>query len=95
VLAAAIHPGAGLIVTFNVVDFPLDLLAPFGVAARHPDGVLTELLYLAVDEFCAAARLQRQALKQPPMTVEQFLTKLAPVGLSQTADRLSKYADRL
>jgi hypothetical protein len=95
VLAAAIHSGARLIVTFNLVDFPIELLAPFGVAAIHPDQVFFELLDSAADEFCAAARLQRQALKQPPMTAEQFLAKLAAVGLSQTAARLSNYSDRL
>ena len=95
VLAAAIHSGAGLIVTFNLVDFPLDLLAPFGVVAIHPDEVFLGLLNSSADAFCAAARLRRQALKQPPMTAEQFLEKLAAVGLPKTVDRLSSYADRL
>jgi hypothetical protein len=95
VLAAAIHSGAGLVVTFNLVDFPLDLLAPFGIAAVHPDQVFLELLDLAADEFCTAARLQRQGLKQPPMTAEQFLAKLAAVGLPKTADRLLGHSDRL
>jgi hypothetical protein len=56
VLAAAIHAGAGLIVTFNLSDFPRQSLAPQGVEARHPDELSCELLDFAVDEFCAAAR---------------------------------------
>jgi hypothetical protein len=56
VLAAAIHAGAGLIVTFNLSDFPRQSLAPQGVEARHPDELSCELLDSAVDEFCAAAR---------------------------------------
>jgi excisionase family DNA binding protein len=95
VLAAAIHSGAGLIVTFNLVDFPLQFLAPLGTAARHPDGIFLELLDSAVDKFFAAAQTQRQALKQPTLTVEQFRAKLAVVGFPQTAGRLSKYADWL
>ena len=95
VLAAAIHSGAGLIVTFNLMDFPLESVAPHGVEARHPDELFSELLDAASDEFCAAARLQRLALKNPPMTVEAFLSKLEEVGLPRTAARLRSTADRL
>ena len=72
VLAAAIRAGAGLILTFNLSDFPADALAPHDVVARHPDPILAELLDAAVDEFCEAVWLQRQGLKNPPMTVEAF-----------------------
>jgi predicted nucleic acid-binding protein len=95
VLAAAIHAGATLIVTFNLLDFPLQSLAPHGVEARHPDALFSELLDATPEEFCAAARLQRLALKNPPMTVEEFLAKLEEVGLPRTALRLRNCADRL
>jgi predicted nucleic acid-binding protein len=95
VLAAAIHAGAGLIVTFNLLDFPPQSLAPHGVEARHPDELFSELLDDAEDDFCEAARFQRQALKNPPMTVEDFLAKLAEVGLPQTVAQLRNYANRL
>jgi hypothetical protein len=36
VVAAAIHGGASLIVTFNVRDFPPGELAPYGLATQHP-----------------------------------------------------------
>jgi hypothetical protein len=88
VLAAAIHAGAGLIVTFNLLDFPLQTLAPHDVAPRHPDALFCELFDMAVGDFCAVARAQRTALKKPPMTIEQFLAKLEDVGLPQTAARL-------
>ena len=65
VLAAAIHAGAGVIVTFNLSDFPPAILAPHGVEARHPDELFSELLDAAVDEFCAAVRLQRQSSEKP------------------------------
>lgn len=44
VLAAAATGEADAIVTFNLRDFPARRLAPFGIAARHPDGLLWELL---------------------------------------------------
>jgi hypothetical protein len=77
------------------LNFPIHLFAPLGVAVRHPDEMFLELLDSAADEFCAAARLQRQALKQPPMTVDQSLAKLAAVSLRHTARRFSTYPDRL
>ncbi len=95
VLAAAIRAGAGLILTFNLSDFPAETLAPLGVFARHPDPVFAELLDAAVDEFCEAVRLQRQGLRNPPMTVESLLARLETAGLTQTAERLRQYTDRL
>ena len=95
VLAAAIHAGAALIVTFNLSDFPPQSLAPHGVEARHPDEIFSELLDSVADEFYTAARLQRQALKKPPMTVEEFLATLEKAGLPRTVAHLQNSADRL
>jgi hypothetical protein len=63
VLAAAIHGKAGVIATFNLSDFPPGAIVSHRVEARHPDDLFSELLDVAVDEFCEAARLQRQGLK--------------------------------
>ena len=84
-----------MIVTFNLSDFPPETLAIHGVEVRHPDQLFAELLDVAIDEFCEAARLQRQGLKNPPMSVEEFLAKLEEVGLSRTAAGLRDYAERL
>ncbi len=53
VLAAAIHAGADVLVTFNLVDFPASTLANFGVQPIHPDAFLLRLIDAASDEFCA------------------------------------------
>jgi predicted nucleic acid-binding protein len=95
VLAAAIHAGAELIVTFNLSDFPPESLAPHGVRVRHPDELFSELLQATTEEFCAAARTQRQALKNPPTTLEEFLATLAKVGLPRTVAHLRVNADLL
>jgi hypothetical protein len=95
VLAAAIHGGAGLIVTFNLADFPAQSLAPYGLETRHPDELFSQLLSSFPEEFCAAARSQRLALKQPPMAVEEFLAKLQMVGLPHTAACLKNNTDEL
>jgi hypothetical protein len=95
VLAAAIHGQAAIIVTFNLVDFPSDTLAQFKIQALHPDDFLADLFDAATEPFCAAAQLQRKALKNPPKSVEQFLSTLETAGLHQTAARLHSRAERI
>jgi len=43
VLAAAIHSGTEIIVTFNVKDFKAEALAPWGISAAHPSDYLKVL----------------------------------------------------
>jgi hypothetical protein len=43
VLAGAIAAGAGVLLTFNMRDFPARRLAGYGITPRHPDGFLWEL----------------------------------------------------
>jgi PIN domain len=95
VLAAALRAGANVIRTFNLADFPPDVLAPHGVEARHPDHLFAELLIADVDGFCEAVRQQRQGLKNPPMDTDAFFAKLDAVGLPRTAAGLRPYAERL
>jgi predicted nucleic acid-binding protein len=45
VLACAVHVGARAIVTFNVRHFPADVLEPWLVEARHPDGFLVHMYH--------------------------------------------------
>jgi len=95
VLAAAIHGGGETIVTFNLSDFPPEVLASHGVVVRHPDELFADLFDAAPEEFCEAARRQRESLKNPPMSIDAFLIKLEDVGLPRTAVRLRRYTDRL
>lgn len=95
VLAAAICAGTPLILTFNLADFPPDKLAESGVEAKHPDELFAQLLVAARDEFCAAVQLQRTALKNPPMTIQKFLSNLENAGLTRTVALLSDRLDQL
>ena len=92
VLAAAIRAGAGVIVTSNLSDFPADTLAKFGIEAQHPDQFITHLLDLAPNDVCAAAKKQRQSLKKPPKTVDEYLETLEAAGVAQTVARLKQFA---
>ena len=91
VLAAAIRCGAGVIVTFNLKDFPDVLLAPFGIEAQHPDEFVENLFHLDPSAVVAAAQRQRQQLKNPVMDIDSFLNLLQRQGLSRSVQELASY----
>jgi hypothetical protein len=69
VLAAAVSGGAGVLVTFNLRDFPRRVLAAHGVEARHPDGFLWELWCLSPDRMAPVVeRALAEAGSEPQRT---------------------------
>ncbi len=93
VLAAAIRSGSNVIVTFNLKHFPEDILATYGIEAQHPDEFVKHLLDRAVAVVCAAAKRQRQNLKNPPKTVEEYLAAMERQGLAQSVAGLRRFAE--
>ncbi|MHB8898719.1 MAG: PIN domain-containing protein [Thermoguttaceae bacterium] len=93
ILAAAIRSRTDVIVTFNVRHFPQDVLSTYGIVAQHPDEFLMHLLHLAAPVVCAAAKRQRQNLKNPPKTVDDYLAALERQGLAQTVACLRGFAE--
>jgi hypothetical protein len=83
VLAAAIHAGASVIVTTNLKDFPLSRIRKFGIRAQPPDEFLLRLIALDPSGTGKAADTHRQSLKNPAMTVAQYLTMLEVQGIPQ------------
>ena len=92
VLAAAIRAGADVIVTYNLNDFPKRVLDPLGIEAQHPDVFVTHLLDLDGSAVCAAAQRQRQSLRNPPKTIDEFLKILVQQQLPQTVAKLQEFA---
>ncbi len=76
VLAAAVRTGADVIVTANLADFPDEVLVPFAIEAQHPDDFILHLFDLAPTSVCLAAKRQRESLKRPPKTVDEYLEAL-------------------
>jgi hypothetical protein len=93
VLAAAIRGGVDAIITFNLRHFPHDVLKQYGIEALHPDEFISSQLDLAPNVVCAAAKRQRESLKNPPMTADEYLESLERQGLPQTTAGLRRYAD--
>jgi hypothetical protein len=95
VLAAAIVAQAGVIVTFNVRDFPREVLSPYGIEAQHPDDFLTYQFDLARTQICGAVKRLRSRLKKPPRAVDEYLTTLEAQQLPQFVRCLRKSKDLL
>lgn len=95
VLAAAISAHADVIVTYNLKDFPIEALAPWGVEAQHPDEFVANLLNLYPGAVCWAVKLVRARLAKPPYTLDEYLSNLKTVGLTKTVAGLADYAGAL
>lgn len=91
VLAAAIRAKAEIIVTLNHKDFPPEVLRPFEIETLHPDAFISDLFDLNHALTLEAVRRQRQSLKRPPMTVDEFLEMLLKQGLPMTVKELAHY----
>lgn len=95
VLAAAIHCHAGAIVTYNLKDFPADVLAPHGISAQHPDEFIEHTFGLDSATVIRAVRNQRASLKHPAKSVEELFDTYLKHGLATTVALLRPHADLL
>jgi hypothetical protein len=89
VLAAAIHCGSEVIVTFNLSDFPDVALSPYRVEALHPDDLLSELVASDAVKFVGAVRELRAALLNPAYTPDEVIDALRRTGLPKSASVLA------
>jgi predicted nucleic acid-binding protein len=92
VVAAAIHAKADAIVTYNLKDFPQDYLAEnFDIEIIHPDDFFRSQFDLNTGLAVKAFQNQFSSLKKPPLTSEEFITRLQKVQLIQTASFLKDF----
>src|SRR5688572_18550898 len=91
VVAAAIHSRAGLIVTFNLADFPPEALDAHGIAAQHPDDFLMHLENLSSGILAEAAKIVRARLKNPPITSAAYIDTIQRQRLPATAATLRTF----
>ena len=95
VLAAAIHTKAALIVTENLKDFPLEVLAQYDIEAVGLDDFIADILDLAGAEAIAALRTMRQRFQNPALDAEALIAKIESFGLQETAKILYGYRSLL
>lgn len=92
VLAAAITGGGQAIVTFNLADFPVELLDPHHVGAIHPDAFLLDQLDLAPTQVLAALSRQAQRFRNPAMDLAGLLGRLERCGVGDFTEEVRRIA---
>ena len=95
VLAAALQTKAAVIVTENLRDFPVAVLARYDIEPVGLDDFIADILDLAGSDAVAALRLMRERFRQPSITAGMLIRKIEQLGLTQTADMLTGYEDLL
>ncbi len=93
VLAAAIKAQAQIIVTYNLKDFPVEILNKFSMEAQHPDDFFLNQSDLQQGAFLGAIKANRHVLKKPAKTPEEYLDILRKHSLAKTAEYLESYID--
>jgi predicted nucleic acid-binding protein len=90
VVAAAMRGGADAIVTANVRDLPDEKLAPLQIAVVHPDEFLLDQLDLAPRVVLDVLREQAAHTRNPPLTPNDLLTRLARAGVPAFSDEVGR-----
>ncbi|UNT13395.1 PIN domain-containing protein [Pseudomonas sp. I3-I5] len=91
VLAAAIKCGASVIVTYNLKDFPTEILKRFEIEALHPDVFLSDIWDLDHAAVLKAVQKQRAALNNPVYSPRELLDILLKQRLPETVKHLSNH----
>lgn len=73
VLAAAIVARADVLVTWTIIDFPVESCAPYGIYVQTPDDLLVTQAQLAPQSVLCALEALIHDLRKPSMTVSQWL----------------------
>jgi predicted nucleic acid-binding protein len=90
ILAAAIKSQAQIIVTYNMKDFPVEIIKKFDIEAQHPDTFFRYQMELHLPAFLSCIKTIRSRLINPPRTANEYLFTLFPL-IPQTVSILKQY----
>lgn len=90
VIAAAVKVQAQVIVTNNLKDFPANVLAPWGIEAKHPDVFLIDQFHLDALELHTVVRSMSEDFRNPPLEINDVLDRLEIEGMVQIAAALRR-----
>lgn len=95
VLAAAIESGADAIVTWNLGDFPADVVSGYGIMVVTPDDLLIALIDEAREGVWEAMAEHRASLKNPARSPREYLEDMERQGLTRSVDRIRDFQQSL
>lgn len=78
-----------IIITYNLCDFPADVLKRVGIRSQHPEALALALLDAEPEIVVRVIREQAAALRRPPTTTVRLLDVLAERGLPRFAGRVA------
>lgn len=91
VLAATISTSASVIVTDNLVNFPVDALAPHAIDAISADDFIADTIELDPSEAILGLRRMRERFNNPALDVAALIHKAEAQGLLQVATIMDDY----
>ena len=90
VVAAAIAGHADAIVTFNLKDFPLAVMQPYGIEVQHPDEFIANQMQLQKIRALSAIKEMRARWTNPARSAQELVNAFELRGLPLTADLLQE-----
>jgi hypothetical protein len=78
-------------VTFNLKDFPSEILQSYGIIAIHPANFVLELLNLNALVVARAVSACQLRFRNPPRSILEQLERLKKVGLVCSVEKLRTY----
>ena len=92
VVGSALAGAANVVVTFNVRDFPQDVLAPLGLLVQTPDEFLMDLLSNNQNRVVEVVKEQAAQLRKPALSLEalaahvpKFVEQVRPLLTAEDA----------
>ncbi|MEJ4046731.1 PIN domain-containing protein [Erwinia sp. SLM-02] len=95
VVAAAVRCNAEVIVTLNLKDFPASRMVDFDIESLHPDEFISDLFDLNHALALQAVAEQRNSMRKPARSVDEYLAALLRQGLPMTIKAMENYQSML
>jgi predicted nucleic acid-binding protein len=93
VIAAAIRSNSDAIVTYNIRDFPHEVLNEYCIEAIHPDDFINYQIDLNSALVCKAIKKLRGGLNNPKKSASEYLAIIKKQSLPKTVQALEKFQD--